>query len=402
MTLTSQKRKRVLLVAMPDSVHVARWLEANNDNNLDILIFASSPMRRVHPLIRRMLEAGTLQGQNSGMRVSKSRISFALAIPLWVLDRKHLFDGRLRGLLIAAVIGSFNPDLVHTMESQNGGYSTIRGLNSFPEHERPKSLLTLFGSDIFWFSRFEYHQERLRQLLTLTDALQAECARDAELAYQLGFRGHFLPLVPVSAGMPSSEIVSEDSLDAIITRKSIAIKGYAGTWGQAKVALDALRTISNLLYGFTIELYSCDKQVERYARRLFRASGVHIVSHPKFALTHTQVLALFRRSRLAIALSKSDGLPASMLEAMSQGAFPVQSKSACIDGWINDGINGSVITDMSPDSVAYRVFQVINDELLLRTAADANIKIIKSMYSDKTIRESAGRIYEIVIGNRNL
>lgn len=398
----SPETKRVLLVAMPDSIHVARWLAANVHNNLDVMIFASSPMRRVHPQIRELLASRQSAADGPGLLLRRHVLSFALAIPLWCADRRFLFAGRLRGLLLGAAISNFRPQLVHTMESQNGGYSTFYGLSKVPTARRPTTLLTLFGSDIFWFSRFEYHRKRLRELLSVTDFVQAECARDEALARELSFSGTFLPLLPVSAGISSAEFASPHSISQLANRKVIAVKGYAGKWGLANSAIDALRANADELEGFTIELYSCDARVARRAVETFRGTAVSVKIHQKFSMSHRDMLELFRRSKFAIALSRSDGLPASMLEAMSQGAFPVQTSSACVEGWIADGVTGLVVSDVEQTALSSRFEELIRSPGDLRIAAVKNIRTINEKYSDTSIRESAARIYDFILQNRNL
>ena len=401
-TDASTESTKVLLVAMPDSIHVARWLSANVNNNLDVMIFASSPMRRVHPEIRDLLAQRHSAVDGPRLLLRKHKLSFFLAIPLWIADRRFIFAGRLRGLLLAATIAQFRPHVVHTMESQNGGYSSARGLRYVSAAKRPTTLLTLFGSDIFWFSRFDYHRKRLRELLSVTDFVQAECARDEALARQLSFRGTFLPLLPVSGGLPSEKLADPQNVSQLGSRKVIAVKGYAGKWGLAKSAIDALRANAKDLEGFTIELYSCDARVAKHAVETFRGTTVSIKTHPKFSMTHRDMLELFRRSKWAIALSRSDGLPASMLEAMSQGAFPVQTSSACVDGWIADGVTGMVVKDLDQTALAYQFEKLIQANASSKNAAAKNIATIEAKYSDKTIWESAARVYNTILKNRNL
>jgi glycosyltransferase involved in cell wall biosynthesis len=222
------------------------------------------------------------------------------------------------------------------------------------------------------------------------------------LAKQLSFRGTFLPLLPVSAGIPAAELAEPASIAQVANRKVIAVKGYGGKWGQAIEALDALRAISSDLAGFTIELYSCDARVARHAVETFRGTSVAVKIHPKFSMSHRDMLELFGRSKLAIALSRSDGLPASMLEAMSQGAFPVQTGSACVDGWIADGETGFVVNDVQQSALSSRLENLIGSNEHLRKAAVQNAATIGAKYSDATIKESAARIYAIVLNKRNL
>jgi glycosyltransferase involved in cell wall biosynthesis len=397
--LDAERRFRILLVGMPDSIHVARWLLANKANHLEIMLFASSPMRKCHPVIKDLLQGHDVSIASRRLILRRHFFSFAFAIALWILDRRFLFDGRVRGFFISLAVRRFKPDLVHTMESQQGGYATYHGLRG-PE-PRPKTLLTLFGSDLFWFSRFKYHKGRLKDLLGVTDFIQAECARDELLAKSLDFNGEFLPLLPVSAGLPIREVATAPTLAEIQGRKVIAIKGYGGKWGLAVQAIDALSIIRDEISGYTIELYSCEKRVAKHALDVFRGTEVIVKTHPKFALSHSQMLGLFRRSKIAIGLSRSDGLPASMLEAMSQGAFPVQTSTACIEGWIKDGVSGLVVEEPNATNLAARMKSLLGANEKLKRAADTNTKTIESKYSDSSIQESAARIYAIVLNDRN-
>ena len=49
--------KKILVVAMADSVHTARWLEQFEGAEYEFLLFPSSPHRRIHPKISRLLSS---------------------------------------------------------------------------------------------------------------------------------------------------------------------------------------------------------------------------------------------------------------------------------------------------------------------------------------------------------
>jgi len=51
--------KKILIVAMADSVHTARWLEQFENSGYEFLLFPSSPHRRVHPKISHFLSTGS-------------------------------------------------------------------------------------------------------------------------------------------------------------------------------------------------------------------------------------------------------------------------------------------------------------------------------------------------------
>lgn len=388
------KKSRILLAAMPDSVHVARWLAANSENDLEVVLFATSPLRKMHPHLRALMKNASFEG----LSIKRNWVSFYGAIPLWILDRPYLFDGRIRGALLKIEIKRFKPQILHIMESQNGGYLARWAIGG-AQNSRPKTLLTLFGSDLYWFSKFRRHESRLKALLRKVDFIQAECVRDFDLARGLGFRGIFLPVMPVSGGLSSKLFVDEDRLGALNERKTISIKGYAGTWGLAKEALKAFRGMANQLAGFKIEIFSAGPAIDRFARSLFKNTGIEIVTFPKFSLSHAQMLDLFKRSLVYVGYSKSDGLPASMLEAMSQGAFPVQTNTACIEGWFRPGISGIAVSDVTSADMSSELAGLITDPVALDNAARENRKTVLDRYSSESLHALAGTVYKRVLSS---
>lgn len=388
------KKSRILLAAMPDSVHVARWLEANSENDIEVVLFATSPLRKMHPNLRALMKNTSFEG----LSIKRHWLSFYGAIPLWILDRPYLFDGRIRGALLKKEIKRFNPQILHIMESQNGGYLARWAIGG-AQNSRPKTLLTLFGSDLYWFSKIRPHKNRLRALLSKVDFIQAECARDFDLALGLGFRGIFLPVMPVSGGLSENFFVDEVRLGAVNERTTIAIKGYGGTWGLAKEALKAIRGMVDQLQGFKIEIFSAGPAMDRFARSLFKNTGIEIATSPKFSLSHAQMLDLFQRSLVYVGYSKSDGLPASMLEAMSQGAFPVQTNTACVEGWFRPGITGIAVDDVASANMSSELAGLISDPVALEKAARENRKTVLDRYSSESLHTLAGTVYKRVLSS---
>jgi hypothetical protein len=198
-----------------------------------------------------------------------------------------------------------------------------------------KTMLTLFGSDLYWYSRFKKHADLITNLLPRIDIVSAECERDLGLARQFGFSGQFLPLTPVSGGLEAARIPEPESLAAFSKRRIIAVKGYGGTWGRGALAIEALGNLKSDLSGYQVVIFSCGYAARTAARRYLRPAGIEYRIYKKASLNHEALLDIFRRARIFVGVSKSDGLPATMLEAMSQGAYPIQTGTACIQGWFD-------------------------------------------------------------------
>ncbi|MFM7829704.1 MAG: hypothetical protein ACKO92_07725, partial [Actinomycetota bacterium] len=112
--------KKILVVAMVDSIHTARWLEQFEDSQNEFLLFPSSPHRRIHPKIRRLL------GDESTMTIRIPRGLRRTGLLLAAIDK--LVNNRVRGFLLRKNITGFRPEILHAMETQGAGYISLQAL----------------------------------------------------------------------------------------------------------------------------------------------------------------------------------------------------------------------------------------------------------------------------------
>lgn len=386
---TEKQRTKALIVAMADSIHVARWLELFRDSSYDFTIISSSPNRRIHP----RLDALANLGQPSGATYVIHPFSRWLSVPAWLLDR--LLQDRVRGWLIRNSIRRIRPDFVHAMELQNAGYATAVALEKFDPQNRPPLLITNYGSDIYWFERFQNHRARLSKLLVLADAYSAECSRDLALAENLGLNARTVRVFPNSGGLQPALLADLSAPNS--NNKFLAIKGYENQFGRALLALAALEQVAELARAYEIVLFSCNRKTKLEARRLSKRANLKITCYGKNSLPHGEVLEILRNSVLYLGLSRSDGISTSMLEAMSQGAVPLQSGTACANEWIKTGETGFVLDIEDHASIAEALkFTLQNDEFREHARA-LNLETIKTKYLSSTVAAECLEFYEAAL-----
>lgn len=318
-----------------------------------------------------------------------SAISRFSSLPLWLADR--FFSNWLRGALIALRAARFSPDLIHVLEFQNAGYSLLRARKLSKTVRGSKLLLTPYGSDIFWFQNFPNHLRKIRKLLQIADAISCECRRDELLASKYGFTGRFTPRIPAFGGVNLLE-PSADRGD----RNVIAIKGYQYSLGQALNAIRAVELVSHALKNFDIVLFSCNRVTVRAAKNLAQTTGLSVVTHRKFALTNQQVLDLFTRSVLYIGLSKSDGISASMIEAMANGAVPIQSNSSCGGEWLEESVGGYLVSYDDVPGIADLIVKIIGNPGFQSQAALKNFNSLSKKLDPKKVKAAALETYQIL------
>jgi len=337
----SASRKRIVLVAMVDSIHVARWVSQFPADEYFFHIFPSTPNRRIHPLIQKQkTDHGNVEIYPFGGRLS---------VPLWGIDL--LLGNRVRSWFLQRLIRRVNPDFVHALEFQHGAYLADQALRS--GNLKHKFIATNYGSDIYWFQQFPKHLAKIKSVLDRADRYSAECERDVQLALGYGFKGRVLPVIPNAGGIP--EKYAQMEVLPPSERNLILIKGYDGWVGRATLAVAALPLIKDQLEGFEIIFYSCNTKTIRAIKKMSRDSGIKVTAYPKKALSHDQMMHLFARALIYVGVSLSDGISTSMLEALAMGAYPVQSNTACTTEWFKHGLSGIEIRQSEPSAISVAV-----------------------------------------------
>jgi len=372
---------KVLAIGMFDSVHFSGWLKHFQDEDIQFLLFPSSPHRRLTAGLKQLLK-------NDGRgEFSLATGTKYLGLPMWILDKA--LSNRFRSAFVKFLISRFKPDFVHALELQNAGYLASRAYEGLTK-KRPMLVATNYGSDIYWFSRDPKHSKLISELLGQVDRYAAECGRDVELARQLGFSRDVMPVLPNAGGFTRSQLGGE--LLPVDKRKLIMVKGYHGWVGRAHIALQALESISAELQDYEIVVYSCNLSTKRLATQLAKRTGLTITAYSKGALTHDVMVEKFSRSLIYIGLSLSDGISTSMLEAMAMGAIPVQTSTACCDEWFSE--TGVAIHNLDVEEVAQGIQKAIGLALTTDSAAK-NRETIRARASREEIAKQALAFYQL-------
>jgi hypothetical protein len=338
-------RSSVLVVGMLDSIHFARWLEQFSEEPIDFHVFPSGPHRAVHPRLKALANSSLL----AQYKITWAQMPISLVV--WIVDK--FFGQRIRGHFIKRLITALQPLIVHALEIQNAGYSVLAAYQSMTPELRPTLVATNYGSDIYWFQRKARHRRKIASLLSLTDVYAAECMRDAHLADCLGFKGRHHEINPNAGGFALSRFDAPLLDDS--NRDRIAVKGYHGWAGRGILALRALSKLDEFPTEIKIEVFSANVVTAVYATFLRVARRLDVRVHLKGSLSHDQVLDIFAKSKVYVGVSRTDGISTSMLEAMLQGAIPVQSSTSCCDEWFDE--SGVIISANNVESVRLAIGQ---------------------------------------------
>ncbi len=366
------KRPRILFVALPDSVHTARWISQLAGLGWDVHLFASSD-GVPHPSLRHVTVHSLSIYRTRDMRPSVRVFGlWPWQVGAQVLLRalREFRLGRfLHVMWLACLIRWLKPDIIQTLEIQHAGYLTLAA-KPYAGKYFPKWIVTNWGSDLYLFSRLAAHFPRIKAVLAACDYYSCECQRDVQLARQLGFKGIVFPVVPNSGGFDLDRIMHLQQPGSVSSRRVVVVKGYQHWAGRALVALRAIALCSNELADYEIAVYLASSDVKVSAELLAVDTGLCVRTVPP--CSHDEMLRLFGSARIYIGLSISDAISTSLLEAMVMGAFPIQSHTACADEWVVDGETGMLVPPEDPEIVAAALRRALADDALVDHAAIRN------------------------------
>ena len=379
-------RKSVLVVSMLDSIHTARWLSLFSDLEIDFHLFPSTPHRKIHPGLKQLIE----NNSDSVARYSLSRVISTGAIPIWLAGL--ITNLYMPAWLLTRVAKKHQVSFIHAIELNHAGYLVAAAhIQGLPDHT--KIISTNWGSDIFWFQRFPKHRAKLKEIMEVSDAYSAECIRDLQLAVDLGFKGIFSEVLPNAGGFEVSEI--HKSQVTTSTRKSIVIKGYESFVGRASIALAAIEQLSESVKEFDIHIYSANRKTIKLANKLKSEKGLKIHTYAKKSLKHFEVLEIFRKSRIYLGISLSDGISTSLLEAIVCGAYPIQTDTSCASEWIENNVSGSIISP-NVDLVISALKRALDDDELVDKAAEINQTVAVNRLDNEQIKNKLANFYQLL------
>lgn len=379
-------RKKILLIGMLNSTHMGNWLERISQLDADIYLFPSRRYRELNPKIKSIIE------NNSSINTikvhSNQKISVYAEFLLdlaWMKYLKHFSrSGRLKRLLREQ-----NFDKIHAIELQHAGYLLSESLPG--EKKFTNIIMTNWGSDIYYYAQFSDHAKRIRNCLQVANFYSAECSRDYELAREYGFNGTDLPIVPNSTTFPQSFF--KDEILPSRKRNQIIMKCYGATFGLGEILLEIAETALERHRRIHIYAYSVTPDLRLSAEMLHRKHPTRFkYSTVKEPVPHKRIIQEFRKSRVYIGASRSDGVSTSFLEAIATGAYPIQTSTSCAVEWIQSGAKGAIVEPYLGE-IEKNLEGVLMDIATLEEAQMVNSAIAKTRLSFETISEITKGFY---------
>jgi len=379
-------RKKICIVGMLDSVHLAKWLENFKDSGIDFVIFPSKKFRHLHPILQGLTNSeGT-----SSYRLYSQFVPRALQgyFAYLFFDSYPIFGNRIRARMLNEIIKRRSIPLVHALEFQGAGYLVNSMINKYGE-KKFKLIVTNYGSDIYFYRKYESHSAQIMELLSKADFYSAECIRDYKLASELGFKGISLPCFPNAGGF-DLEFFKQAKPASL--RRSVLVKCYGGTFGRGDLSVEVVNDLLSRYPKIDFFFYSVTSDILDKVKDLSKKYPERVqyttVSKP---LPQNELLRLFTEARVYLGLSESDGISTSFLNALASGAYPIQSGTSCANEWVERGARASIV-QLEKMEITLAIEEALKNDYLVDDAQISNWRIAK-LELDKNIMATEVRSF---------
>lgn len=377
---------KILFICEPISPHAARWINQFADTGCEIHILSEDFNSAS---ICKDLKCGTVY------------LPHETEVPHGVtLITTGTEDYNQHVSTFASIIESIRPDVIHTLGMYVNGTNRcvilaklreiIPSLKSIPW------VYSSWGMDLDWFAKIDEHESLIREILPQLDYHISECDRDIKLIKNLGFSGTPLAKLPAFGGS-NWDILN---LTPPSERKCILIKARdiqdGDLIGRAFKLFPALLANKDVLANYRIIAMQAGRIFKDFAANLQANYGISIES-PERLPKQSDVLDYYKQARIWISLTTNDGLPSSLVEAMSFGTLPLHSDLVSIREWVVNGKNGLLVDLDKPIEISKALREALTNDSLVNNAAAYNINFVKMNWSDEVIKPKALEAYRHVI-----
>jgi glycosyltransferase involved in cell wall biosynthesis len=382
-------RRKILIIAMMDSIHVGRWLEQFRDQEIDFVIFPSRKFRHIHPRIKHLIDADSQMKVSIYQEKIPHRIYGYVDFFFRVLP-STIFKLNPRLAELKKFIHNHDFEYIHCLEIQGAGYLLFDAITE-KSKVNSKIIVTNWGSDVYYFKNFQEHLGRIIGVLALADFYSAECKRDYELAKELGFDGISLPCIPNAGGF---NIHRETVSTRASSRKNIVVKTYGGTFGRGDLPIIAVRKILSEFPTFSAFFYSVTEDLLEMVKALVQVFPERVqFSRASAPIPSIELAGIFQISRVYICCSVSDGISTSFLESLVSGAYPIQTDSSCAMEWVATGALASVIP-LDLEILSKELRRALSDDELVDRAQRLNRELSIEQLEFEVIKSKALTFYK--------
>jgi glycosyltransferase involved in cell wall biosynthesis len=327
-----------------------------------------------------------------------SEISRTLSAALMDL-RSSLLASRLRRVDLPRP-----PNVIHALRTQPEGIASLALIERYPH---AKLALSTWGQDfVLLAASSRTLRNRTRDVVSRADLLIADNPRDLRLARdQFGLRTDAVGIVmSAQVGVETAVLAAIAPRARDRTDRSIKVligRGVESAYHRLRVAIDAVafaqRGVATPIE-LVVALPPHRPEVARQVQGWLHSTGLSGDSRVVFP-DRDAFLAELAGADIYLFVTTQDGLPMSMIEAMSLRVVPVAAWSEAYCPPLEDGVTGFVASERSVKVVGETIIRACLSAKVLREVGERARERVVSQFDiadqSRLLRDTYRRIVDV-------
>ncbi len=394
---------KLLIVTAVSSIHAARWVNQLKDTGWEVHVFqAEVGGTGIHS----EFEFGVFHVPVLCPGPKGSPVHVTLPENYGLMNSITKLEAKRPGLMQAVhelyledLIRRERPDIVHSLGLNinwtNMCLPVLRVKTGMGEEFPCPWLYSSWGTDLSFYAQLsEQNLADVKSVLKNCDYLITEHSHDRDRANELGFTGTF---VGHFTGFGGIEEFEKGSFRPTSQRKTVLLKGRdiadGDPIGRASTAIRAFKLCQDVLKDYRIVVASASSSgfIMEEVALLTATTDLKAQALPYLSSQH--LMEIYGASRIFISLTINDGIPRSLLEAMSCGAFPIVGDLDSFSDIVVNGKTGLLVPPEDPEAVATALRKALGNDAMVDKGAARNYEIISRKFSDKGVRRSVSQMY---------
>jgi len=405
--------KKVLFIGLGESSHTSSWIALLRGSNLDYRLFAlptgALPDSKeiptylsAHRFVRKPNGYATITIPFSG-RVRSFWVSFKFlffqyrGVSGFLTSLKEGSRHKSKEISsresLRAVLERFSPDVVHTFGIFNSSTLYLSVADEFPGISWVCQVRG--GPDLELNIYDDEKRPELYEVLRTANFIICDSLSNYELVEELGIPSSKFPLGVMSGtggmdveGMLKGLSAPQQSQNRVV----VLPKAYETNTSKAtsifeamNMAWDSIKPVSFVL------LWMEQEDLKLWMKKVLRPEIIeNLTIYGR--LPRAQVLEIVREARVLLAPSLMDGIPNSMLEAMTLGAIPIVSPLKSIRTFVTDE-NVIFARNLFPEEIASALKEGLDDSVKNKLRISKNFELIKENYDRREIASRVVQFY---------
>lgn len=394
---------KLLIVTETASIHAARWVNQLKDTGWEVHVFQALAAGSA---VSEEFRFGKLHVPRFANMTGNAHCfpTFPPEKYYWLLELEKKHPGLMQYLheqYLVKLLNEWQPDIIHSLGLNicwnNLCLPVLRVLSNNKLQNRPRWLYSTWGTDLDFFAKMSKENcADVERVLRNVDYLVTECERDFRLSREMGFQGKFLGYFTGFGGVSTELMGRFNETPKASTRKTILLKGRCvedgDPVGRAMTAIKAFQLCEDLLKDYRIVIGSASLNMNNAVEVLKATTDlkIQILSY----LPYDMLMDIYASARVYISLTVNDGIPSSILEAMSAGAFPIHSDLDPIREIINSGESGLLVDPEDAMAVAGALRVALENHQLVDHAETLNKQLIQEKFSEGVVKDRVVKMYE--------